>query len=51
MSDPREIELKLDVPVDSLRRLTSSSLFKSAVRATSRPSNVVSVYSTPTVTH
>jgi inorganic triphosphatase YgiF len=44
MSDPREIELKLDVPVDSLRRLTSSSLFKSAVGATSRPSNVVSVY-------
>jgi triphosphatase len=44
MSDPREIELKLDVPVDSLRRLTSSSLFKSAGLTTSRPSNLVSVY-------
>src|SRR5262245_51631161 len=44
MSIPREIELKLDVPVDSLRRLTSSSLIKGARKTMSKPSHAVSVY-------
>jgi len=42
MAPPREIELKLDLPVDSLPRLTRSSLLKGAV--VSRPKPVVSIY-------
>jgi len=44
MSDPREIELKLDVPSDSLRRLAASSLLKSAGETAPRRSKLVSVY-------
>jgi inorganic triphosphatase YgiF len=44
MSGPREIELKLDVPTDSLRRLAASSLLKSAGQTGPRRSKLVSVY-------
>ena len=43
MSVPREIELKLEVPVDSLTRLASSPLLKST-RAKPRRANIISVY-------
>jgi inorganic triphosphatase YgiF len=41
---PREIELKLDVPADSLRRLASSSLLKGVARSRLTPASLVSVY-------
>ena len=44
MSPPREIELKLDVPVHNLPRLTASSLLKSASKSAAKPANLVSVY-------
>src|SRR6516162_5572516 len=44
MSPPREIELKLDVPVHDLPRLTASSLLKSASKSAAKPANLVSVY-------
>jgi triphosphatase len=44
MSAPREIELKLDVPIHALPRLTGSSLLKSAATSGRKPATVVSVY-------
>jgi inorganic triphosphatase YgiF len=44
MSPPREIELKFDVPVQSLPRLTASSLLKGASKSADKPVNLVSVY-------
>jgi triphosphatase len=44
MSPPREIELKLDVPIDSLPRLSGSSLLKGASTSARKPASVVSVY-------
>lgn len=44
MSPPREIELKLEVPADSLARLTRSSLIRAAGKRSSRPATLVSVY-------
>src|SRR5215472_5510607 len=44
MSPPREIELKLDVPVHNLPRLTASSLLKGANKSAAKPVNLVSVY-------
>jgi inorganic triphosphatase YgiF len=44
MSPPREIELKLDVPIHSLPRLNRSSLLKGAGRSAGKPASVVSVY-------
>jgi triphosphatase len=44
MSPPREIELKLDVPLHNLPRLTASSLLKGASKSAAKPVNLVSVY-------
>lgn len=44
MSPPREIELKLDVPIHSLRRLNGSSLLKGAAASARKPASIVSVY-------
>src|SRR6516225_10797584 len=44
MSPPREIELKLDVPVHNLPRLTDSSLLKGASKSAAKSVNLVSVY-------
>src|SRR6266545_5761999 len=44
MSPPREIELKLDVPIHSLPRLNGSSLLKGAAASARKPASVVSVY-------
>ena len=44
MSPPREIELKLDVPIYCLPRLNRSPLLKSAARSAGKPASVVSVY-------
>ena len=44
MSPPREIELKFDVSVQSLPRLTASSLLKGASKSADKPVNLVSVY-------
>jgi triphosphatase len=44
MSQPREVELKLEVPVDSVSRLTRSSLLQAARKKSSRPATLVSVY-------
>ena len=44
MSPPREIELKLDVPIHSLPRLNRSPLLKGAARSAGKPASVVSVY-------
>jgi inorganic triphosphatase YgiF len=44
MSPRREIELKFDVPEDSLPRLTGSSLLKRAATSGRRPADLVSVY-------
>ena len=44
MSPPREIELKLDVPVYNLPRLTASSLVKGASKSAAKAVNLVSVY-------
>src|SRR6516165_2552589 len=44
MFPPREIELKLDVPVHNLPRLTDSSLLKGASKSAAKSVNLVSVY-------
>jgi triphosphatase len=44
MSSPREIELKLYVSMRELPRLTASSLLKGAVKSSSKPASLVSVY-------
>src|SRR5687767_6873690 len=44
MSPPREIELKLDVPIHSLPHLSGSSLLKGATSASRKPASIVSVY-------
>jgi inorganic triphosphatase YgiF len=44
MSPPREIELKLDVPIPSLPRLSRSSLFKGKAASARKPASRVSVY-------
>src|SRR6516225_317247 len=44
MSYPREIELKLDVPVHNLPLLASSSLLKGASKSAGQPVSLVSVY-------
>ena len=44
MSDPREVELKLEVPVHSLYRLARSPLLQAARKKRSKPSMLVSVY-------
>src|SRR5438552_149986 len=44
MSPPREIELKLDVPIHSLQRLVSSSLLKGADASARKPASLVSTY-------
>src|SRR6516225_8350343 len=44
MSYPREIELKLDVPVHNLPLLASSSLLKGASKPAGKPVSLVSVY-------
>ena len=44
MSPPREIELKLDVPIHSLPRLTGSPLLRGAAMSTRKPDSLVSVY-------
>src|SRR5262245_33720862 len=44
MSPPREVELKLDVPIHSLRRLTGSSLLRGASASTRKPASLVSTY-------
>src|SRR5262245_43434719 len=44
MSNPREIELKLDVPLYNLPRLTASPLLKDASKSAAKPVNLVSVY-------
>src|SRR5215469_1650052 len=44
MSPPREIELKLDVPVHNLPRLTDSSVLKGASKSAAKPVNLFSVY-------
>ena len=38
MPPPREIELKLDVPVHNLPRLTDSSVLKGASKSAAKPS-------------
>jgi triphosphatase len=43
-SPPRELELKLEVPADSLARLTRSSLLRAAGEKSCKPSTRVSVY-------
>jgi inorganic triphosphatase YgiF len=44
MSSPREIELKLDVPVHDLPLLTASSLLKGANKSAAKRVSLVSVY-------
>ena len=44
MSPPREIELKLDVPIHSLPRLTASSLLRGAAASSRKPVSLASVY-------
>jgi len=44
VSPPREVELKLEVPVHCLGRLTRSSLLKGAGIAARKPASLVSVY-------
>src|SRR5215813_14937354 len=44
MLPPREIELKLDVPVHNLPRLTDSSVLKGASKSAAKPVSLVSVY-------
>src|SRR5215831_7143127 len=44
MLPPREIELKLDVPVHNLPRLTDSSVLKGASKSAAKPTDLVSVY-------
>ena len=42
MSPPREIELKLDVPVHNLPRLSDGSVLKGASKSAAKPVNLVS---------
>src|SRR5215467_4818126 len=44
MPPSREIELKLDVPVHNLPRLTDSSVLKGASKSAAKPIDLVSVY-------
>src|SRR5947208_6016584 len=44
MSPAREVELKLEVPADSLNRLARSSLLQAARKRPSKPATLVSVY-------
>jgi triphosphatase len=44
MSPAREVELKLEVPADSLNRLARSSLLQAARKKPSKPATLVSVY-------
>jgi inorganic triphosphatase YgiF len=44
MSPPREIELKLDVPIGNLPRLIASPLLKGASAFARKPASLVSVY-------
>ena len=44
MSPAREVELKLEVPADSLTRLSRSSLLQAARRKPSKPEILISVY-------
>src|SRR5262249_54893238 len=44
MSPAREVELKLEVPADSLHRLARSSLLQAARKKPSKPPTLVSVY-------
>jgi inorganic triphosphatase YgiF len=44
MPDQREVELKLEVPPNSLSRLTRSSLLQAAGKRSSKPATLVSVY-------
>lgn len=44
MPQPREVELKLEVPVDSISRLTRSSLLRPPGKRSPRPATLVSVY-------
>ena len=44
MSPAREVELKLEVPADSLHRLARSSLLQVARKKPSKPATLVSVY-------
>src|SRR5262249_7084141 len=44
MPPPREIELKLDVPAQSLQRLTGSALLKRAALPARKPESLVSDY-------
>jgi triphosphatase len=44
MSPPREIELKLDVPIPSVPALSRSSLFKARAASARMPASLVSVY-------
>jgi len=44
MSPARELELKLEVPIHSLHRLSRSSLLQGARKQSSKPASLVSVY-------
>ena len=44
MSPAREVELKLEVPADSLNRLARSSLLQAARKKPSKPATLVSIY-------
>ena len=44
MPPPREIELKFDLPVRNLPRLTDSSVLKGASKSAAKPIDLVSVY-------
>src|SRR5215471_15594091 len=44
MSPARELELKLEVPIHSLHRLSRSSLLQAARKQSSKPATLVSVY-------
>src|SRR5437660_4660977 len=44
MSSPREIELKLDVPIQSFSRLVRSSLLKGPGASARKPASLVSTY-------
>jgi inorganic triphosphatase YgiF len=44
MSPAREVELKLEVPADSLQRLARSSLLQATREKASKPATLVSVY-------
>jgi triphosphatase len=44
MSTPREVELKLEIPPQSIARLTRSSLLNGRTKAVRKPASLVSVY-------